>query len=80
MTCCGKIKQTKQTVKNIAQGYKNLAIGKKYEYTDTRIRACQKCEFNYWIGKMLFCSICKCPIPAKARAEENTCPEKKWKQ
>ena len=75
MTCCGK---TIQTVKNITQGYKNLATGKKYEFTDTRVRACQKCEFNYWIGKKLFCSICKCFIPAKARAEDNTCPKGKW--
>ena len=77
MSCCGK---TIKTAKNIVQGYGNLAIGKKYEFTDSRVRTCQKCEKKYWLGRLLFCSICKCAIPAKARAEENTCPLKKWER
>ncbi len=73
MGCCGAKK-----VQQIATGYINLARGKKYEFTDDRIRACQECEFNYWISKKLFCSICKCFIPAKARVKENTCPKNLW--
>jgi hypothetical protein len=76
MGCCGK---TIRTAKNIAEGYTNLARGKKFEFTDGRVRVCQKCEFNYWLGKKLFCSICKCFVPAKARVKDNTCPKGLWK-
>lgn len=75
MSCCGGIAKK---VRQIATGYTNLIRGKKYEFTDDRVRVCQKCEFNYWLGRKLFCSICKCLIPAKARVEENTCPKKLW--
>lgn len=75
MGCCGgTIKKARQ----IAEGYTNLVMGKKYEFTDDRIRACQQCDDHYWIGRKLFCSICKCFIPAKARVEENTCPNNLW--
>jgi len=75
MGCCGG---TAKKIGQIATGYINLARGKKYEFTDDRVRACQKCEFNYWIGRTLWCSICKCFIPAKARVKENTCPKNFW--
>lgn len=108
MGCCGKIK-------NIATGYFDLTIGKKYEFTDTRIRICQKCEEQTWMSKAefitwllahgidmiknissleklpklpvykqmkgrrnIFCQICKCFIPAKARVKDEKCPLKKW--
>ena len=48
MGCCGKI-ITK--VGRIAIGYTNLARDKKYEFTDDRIRACQKCIWNTWLTK-----------------------------
>ena len=76
MSCCGK-------AGNIIQGFTRLATDKvglteKYEFTDGRIRACQQCEKNYWIGRKLFCSICKCYIPAKARVTDEKCPLGKW--
>ena len=71
MSCCGKVKA-------IAKGYTALAIGKKYEFTDSRVRTCQRCEENYWIGRTLWCSVCKCLIPAKARVEEEDCPKGYW--
>jgi len=81
MTCCGKkVKEVFDTAKAIAVGYTNLAVGKKYEFTDGRIKVCQKCEKNYWIKKTLWCSICKCYIPAKARVESEKCPLGKWKE
>ncbi len=78
MGCCGKVKSVGRKVKNIAIGYTALARGVKYEFTDDRIRACQKCEKNYWIKRTLWCSICKCYIPAKARVEDEKCPLDKW--
>jgi hypothetical protein len=67
MSCCG----------GIVKGYGNLIRGKKPPGTDAKIRVCQKCEKNYWIKKTLWCSICKCFVPAKARSGEK-CPLRKW--
>ena len=112
MGCCGK---TIEKVKNIAVGYANLARGVKYEFTDDRIRACWKCdyqtrmsrtEYTAWLVKHgievlknytqlekipmlpkqeqnknrrnLYCRICKCFIPAKARVKEMNCPKNVW--
>ena len=82
MGCCGK---TVKRVRNIAIGLSGHAIEKmtgiavmKYEFTDDRIRACQKCEHNYWRGRTLWCGICKCFVPGKARIADEKCPEGKW--
>ncbi len=75
MGCCGK---TISKVKNIAIGYTRYATDVKYEFTDDRIRICQKCKKNYWIKRTLWCSICKCFIPAKASVENEKCPLNKW--
>jgi len=72
MGCCGK------KVKNIIKGNLALAMGVKYEFTDGRIRICQKCEENYWIRRTLWCRICKCFIPAKSRVKDEKCPKGKW--
>ena len=71
MGCCPKSK-------HIVQGFVRVARGVKYEFTDDRVRACQKCEKNYWIARSLWCSICKCFIPAKARVKDEKCPLGKW--
>jgi len=76
--CCGKAKTVIKKGKNIAIGYTNLVRGKKYEFTDGRVRTCQQCDQNYWIKRTLWCSICKCFIPAKARVEDEHCPMGKW--
>ncbi len=76
MGCCGK---AIKTAKQITEGYSNLIKGKRFEFTNERVKICRTCEFNYWIKRTLWCSICKCFIPAKARVKENTCPKKKWR-
>ena len=78
MTCCKKTKSVLSKGKNIATGFTALARGIKYEFTDSRVRLCQDCPDNYWIKKTLWCSICKCFIPAKARVESEKCPKGKW--
>lgn len=80
MTCCGKTKKAINKGKNIAKGFTKLALGIKYEWTDGRIEVCRECDKNYWLGKTLWCSICKCCIPAKARVTEEKCPLNKWKE
>ena len=76
MHCCGK--NTVQKGINIAKGFTALAVGKKYEFTDGRVRVCQGCSDHYKIGRVLFCKICKCNVPAKARVKEETCPADRW--
>ena len=78
MGCCNKAKKVLIKGKNIVKGNVALAIGIKYEFTDSRVRICQKCEYNYWIGRTLWCSICKCLVPAKARVEDEKCPKGFW--
>lgn len=75
MPCCGKIAKKG---KAIAVGYYRFFRKIKCESTDERIRICQKCPKNYWIKRTLWCSICKCFIPAKARVKEEKCPKGKW--
>lgn len=78
MSCCSKAKSILKKGKHIVIGYTTLVFGIKYEFTDDRIRICQHCEKNYWIRRSLWCSICKCYIPAKARVAEEKCPLDKW--
>jgi hypothetical protein len=80
MTCCGKAKKIIQTGKDIAKGYTALVTRKKCKHTDARLRTCRTCEDNYWISRLLCCSICKCPMPVKARVLEFKCPKNKWKE
>ncbi len=114
MGCCGK---TIEKVKNIAIGYSNLVADIKFEFTDDRVRTCQKCDENTWLSgkeytkwllengikvithlteleklpklpkhelnkkrRNLYCRLCKCFIPAKARVKEYYCPLGKWKE
>ena len=116
MSCCGKAKSVIGKAKNIAVGYSRLATGKRYEWTDDRIRVCQQCEKNTWMSRseyagwlfshgikvltnlddlsvlpmlpkyelgegrrVLYCRICKCDVPAKARVEDEQCLMGKWK-
>ena len=52
MTCCGKTKQIAHKAGNIAKGYTALVTGKKYEFTDGRIRVCRKCEDCTWMTRL----------------------------
>ena len=78
MACCGRSVIGK--IKNIAKGYANLAIDKKCEDTDARIAICMDCDEKLELGKRkrLFCGICLCYIPAKARVEDEKCQLGKW--
>jgi hypothetical protein len=78
MGCCDKLMTMAKKPINIAKGVTAVAVGKRYEFTDTRIRICHKCDKVKWIGRQIFCSICKCWIPAKARVEDEKCPEGRW--
>jgi hypothetical protein len=79
MACCGK-KLVQEGI-NIVKGFSALAAGKKYEFTDSRIAVCRTCDKGYFKKEKyvrLFCSECKCFIPAKARVKDEHCPLGKW--
>lgn len=85
MGCCGKAKKGILKVKNIVHGLGSHAVEKitniqiaKCKSTAARVRICQKCEHNKWIGKTLWCSICNCFVPGKARVESEVCPKDLW--
>lgn len=87
MGCCGK---KVVQVGNGIFGDTNLARGKKYEFADDRIRKCQKCNDNFWIGKRLFCLLRlrrfgrtlwpdpNAYVPALAAKKENECLRGNW--
>lgn len=102
MGCCGG---TARQARRIVTGVINYVIGVKYEYTNDRVRTCQKCDESTWLtisqfgkwlvkngvnivrswkdlsaldklpkeengrGRGLYCRICKCFVPAKARVD-----------
>lgn len=82
MGCCDKNKSAVVSIatkaKHIVQGNVRALLGVKYEFTDDRIRVCQACKLRYEIVRSLWCSICKCFVPAKARVEAEDCPKGKW--
>jgi len=85
MGCCGKA-----VVKHTTIGHTNLARDRKYEFADDRIRACQKCIKNFWVGRRLFCQFRvrrsgrilwpdpNAYVPALAADEKNECLKNKW--
>jgi hypothetical protein len=87
MSCCGKVKKVIEKSLHIAQAYTSLAVenisGKevmKYERTEERIEICRKCEFKNWKNnnRSLWCKLCGCYVPGKARIENENCPKGLW--
>jgi len=84
MSCCGKklVQKASHIVKGNAM-YAAYSVGflpkEKYEYWRKRRDICKNCEYNKWILNKLFCSICKCFIPAKAMVKDEKCPKGFWK-
>lgn len=52
MGCCGKAKSVLVKGKRIAVGFTNYTRGKKFEFTDGRIRKCKKCDESTWMSKV----------------------------
>ncbi len=76
---CKSCKKAKNIVHGFATLGRDVIKGEnKYEFTDSRVRICQKCDKRYWIGRALWCKLCKCFVPAKARVPDEKCPINKW--
>jgi hypothetical protein len=76
--CCGKAKSLMYKGRNIAIGWINMLLGKEKELAEKRIQLCLLCDKKYKVGRTLWCSICKCLIPAKVRIKDEHCPKGKW--
>jgi len=68
--------ESKQKLKEIISGWKNLIVRNPQTERIQKIRAtmCSKCEHNI----KSICKKCGCPLAAKTRSLESTCPLKKW--
>ena len=63
------------TILNIVEGYRKLLMNDVTPKAEKRAETCDKCEFK---TKLNTCSICKCYLPAKVRADGSNCPKDKW--
>ena len=76
---------------NILEGWGKYITGKIPQYALGRAEICGKCEdaeeskFEMFMKddslreiEGLVCNLCSCPIVAKIRAKEETCPKRKW--
>ena len=76
--CCDKAKSLMHKGRNIAIGWTNMLLGKEKELAEKRIQICLLCDKKYRVSRILWCSICKCLIPAKVRMPDEHCPKGKW--
>jgi hypothetical protein len=64
-------------VKNIWDGYTNLALGRTTPFERQRVLICKKCEF-YKKGTSRWCAKCPCIMPAKVKSSGAKCKIGKW--
>ena len=62
--CCGK---KIRTGKQIIKGYPAIESGK---HIDFRVRICVDCDYRFWIGRTLWCSV--------AKPKDRKCPKNFW--
>lgn len=55
MTCCGKTKKAFQKDNGAIEYHPYLSFPEGYEFTNTRVRACRRCDWSFWIARRLFC-------------------------
>ena len=60
--------------KNIAEGWKNVVTGKNKDISENRMSVCDRCEHK----SMGACNICGCPLIAKTKVLQESCPLSKW--
>jgi hypothetical protein len=69
-------------IKPIIEGWKNVVISNEEveKIAIERMKICNACEEKKMILGVEVCGKCNCPLIAKVRASENSCPLKKWKE
>jgi hypothetical protein len=69
------------SIKNIVEGYKNVLIKDKTVeqlYTE-RVSVCRGCSSSVMKLGVATCGECGCPLLAKLRVINETCPKELWK-
>lgn len=79
-------------ISKIAQGWLSYLVGSADEQEQERAKICSTCpeakvgafeqmlpDFSLVEVKGLKCKACGCPLSAKIRSTEDTCPLGKWK-
>ncbi len=63
-------------LKNMLNGWKNVVI------TDSEVEALAQQRSEICLGcphkKKITCGLCGCPLKAKLRAVDETCPDQRW--
>lgn len=82
---CQKATNTLKKAVNIINGYKNLIVkdDKIEELSKSRMEYCNVCpnkNVMVKVGDIIYysCELCNCPLIAKTRSENETCPLKIW--
>ena len=63
-------------LKNILAGWRNVVIKDPQieELAEARGEICLRCPHR----KLIVCGKCGCPLKAKLRAPDSTCPDNRW--
>ena len=67
-------------IKEIATAWKNVVYSSQEikEVAKVRMTICDSCENKKKILNLVVCGLCHCPLKAKTKSNENSCPAKKW--
>jgi len=67
-------------LKHIINGWGNVIIKDKEveELAENRLKSCSDCPKKIQMFNVDCCGLCHCPLLAKIRSIETTCPLGKW--
>lgn len=69
----------KLNVKHIANGFYNLATGRKHSLSKFRINICKGCpHYRKKFFVLEICAMCGCFLKAKTRVVNENCPIERW--
>ena len=70
-------KMVKQ-ITNIITGWYRRLSGKKYDFSENRLKICMKCSYKEEFLGEEYCSCCGCPIRSKVLVEDEICLDGRW--
>jgi len=73
--CCDKLAKTVKNGQRIATGWAYMAAGVNQVLSERRVKICNNCA---QLRGGLICAQCGCPVDAKTRLPQESCPLKKW--
>ena len=69
-------KKKKGKLNNIVSGWKNVFVPDEEveKVAIQRLAICEDCPHK----KLMVCTLCGCPLKAKSRAMDDSCPDGRW--